>query len=122
MQSNKCNLRKEFYRCPECKKKYLNKTALRKHVESHTQIKPLKCNICQDSFLLRCDLSDHKKIHSKQYQCDQCYVFFDQKVGLDKHMLKHVGSEIPLISVKEDSETVDESQVMSDHSSKTKET
>ena len=91
-------------------------------MESHTQIKPLKCNICQDSFLLRCDLSDHKKIHSKQYQCDQCYVFFDQKVGLDKHMLKHVGSEIPLISVKEEYETVDESQVMSDHSSKIKET
>merc|ERR1719186_1127777 len=70
MQSKRCKNRKEAYRCPECKKKYLNKTALRKHVGSHTQIKPLKCNICQDSFLLRCDLSDHKKIHSKQHQCE----------------------------------------------------
>ena len=59
------NSKDRRYTCGECAKVFSNRKSLVEHVLTHTQEKPFKCSICEDTFRSRANKKKHEKSHFK---------------------------------------------------------
>ena len=98
--------------CIQCDKTYVNKSALRQHVEVvHLKMKKFQCDQCPLTFASRKGFNYHmeSKHEKKEHPCSKCDRIFKTKDCLNSHVLKHhekrldfkceyCGSEFPTLS------------------------
>lgn len=63
------------FQCPKCKKNFLNKLCLIKHM-ARAHIPPSQrkypCKKCGKGFFRLAEYKEHKKLHNLQFECPQC--------------------------------------------------
>lgn len=78
--------------CNLCKKKCLNLKAFRKHLRSHIEDRPFKCEQCSRSFTAENYLNNHMRSHlpdeQKPHECNICKKRFAHPTMLQKHLLR----------------------------------
>lgn len=75
-------------KCPVCEMQLSCASSLKRHMVTHTGIKPYKCDECGQSFSQREVLKRHMDIHTglKRHRCPHCSVYFAQKTNLTQHI------------------------------------
>lgn len=73
--------------CSTCKKSFMRKRELDRHILTHTGMKPFKCSKCDKSFGRKDKLVRHMRIHdvNKQFSCELCDFTFTRKESLTQH-------------------------------------
>uniref|UniRef100_A0A8C6U5A3 C2H2-type domain-containing protein n=1 Tax=Neogobius melanostomus TaxID=47308 RepID=A0A8C6U5A3_9GOBI len=81
----------KLYSCLICEQSFSKKCSLNAHVRTHTEERPYSCTTCKKTFSQRANLWSHKRIHTgeKPYCCSICNKTFIQKGNLKKHMRIH---------------------------------
>ena len=78
------------YECGYCKKSFVDKSTLKKHVKTvHVNLKNFKCDECDKSFGQNWILQQHIAIvhrNEKEFKCDHCEKAFGQNGHLKIHM------------------------------------
>lgn len=79
------------YKCGECKKKYIYKKCMKKHVINHIIERAIKCHICSESFYKKYCLKIHiiQHNHYQLFKCDVCKMIFKRKQDLKRHIKQH---------------------------------
>ncbi|VDK86745.1 unnamed protein product [Litomosoides sigmodontis] len=80
-------------KCSECGKQFQKTFNLKRHKETHSNIKAYKCNKCGEKFGRLFTLKRHEKLHSgeKLYKCQLCHKEFKRAEHLNIHMRMHNG-------------------------------
>ncbi|KAJ3611979.1 hypothetical protein NHX12_020258 [Muraenolepis orangiensis] len=75
--------------CPVCEKNFLRATAMRRHLEIHSDKRQLKykCPNCDKRFRDQYDMTRHNMRESKH--CTLCGKYFSRKVDMDRHLKSH---------------------------------
>lgn len=84
--------------CMLCKKNFLTKQNMKRHMQTHTGVKPHQCTLCNLSFLRLSHLQRHYRVHTgeKPFQCNQCDRLFSRSDKLKQHIAQnHSGIIIP---------------------------
>ncbi|AXN91138.1 putative zinc-finger containing protein [Namao virus] len=78
-------------RCEVCKKTYLWKNSLVRHMKTHVGKKPFKCKHCDMCFIENFMLQNHIRNNTRQkrYLCTNCTKTFVQRCALIKHNVYH---------------------------------
>lgn len=87
---------KKKHICSYCKKEFAFKSALKKHLATHTGIRPFKCDTCDKSFAQFSQLVRHIKIHSggiKEFKCEYCGREFWEASNYNIHLRIHSGEK-----------------------------
>jgi len=78
---------------PGCKKEYSTKFALRRHLVTHSGLKPYGCSLCGKRFSLEQYLTEHMYVHTKAkpFVCgiNGCTEAFRQRGKLCLHRMTH---------------------------------
>eukprot|EP01084_Bolivina_argentea_P275585 470026_1 len=80
--------------CEYCTYVGKNNSALENHIRTHTNQRPFVCDICNDRFTVKCNLTSHihnKHENKRQYQCHHCSRSFNSKYRLKEHLNTHTG-------------------------------
>lgn len=79
------------YACHLCEKSYFQSIALKRHMQSHTGIKPFPCEFCQNRYATKRSLTVHARSHTgeKAYQCSQCGERFRYPYERKQHEWSH---------------------------------
>lgn len=84
-----------------CTKAYTTRFSLRRHIESHSAVKPHVCMLCFKTFTLAQYLKEHTYIHTEQrpFKCDfaGCNRSFRQAGKLSMHKRTH---RVPIFKVE----------------------
>lgn len=74
--------------CEICGHLFREYSALVKHLQTHTGLKPHACDVCSRRFLNKHDLVVHKRLHTgeRPYNCNFCDSKFVANTNLRKHM------------------------------------
>ena len=97
----------ETHRCPHCKKEYLEKGSLNRHIKIHSKdVKDrknqsdtdVKCEFCNKDLSSKHALKEHielthEKVHI-MYSCDICNHQFKRKGHLKRHKLNIHDTEV----------------------------
>ncbi|KAM5140542.1 uncharacterized protein ACMZJ9_014412 [Mantella aurantiaca] len=85
---------KLFY-CDVCQKSFLRKCELTRHRKNHRRRKPYPCSECGKCFMGKAKLIRHHRVHTgeKPFPCSECGKCFADKGNLDKHMRTHTGEK-----------------------------
>ncbi|XP_008196814.2 zinc finger protein 267 [Tribolium castaneum] len=75
--------------CPHCEKKFKRRVTLNAHIAIHTKIRPYICDICKKSYAIKCDLTNHLKIHAGRNKCKYCSSAFPAPSKLQRHLRTH---------------------------------
>lgn len=78
--------------CPHCKKQFKKAFNLKQHIRTHTNEKPLKCDICLKRFNDRSSMNKHVRtmhVDFKPHKCSVCDKNFASTSHLSEHMVKH---------------------------------
>ncbi|XP_070702875.1 gastrula zinc finger protein xFG20-1-like [Pempheris klunzingeri] len=86
---------KKRFSCFECGKKFSLKKNLKRHVRTHTGVKPFTCLECGKRFGRKSHLQRHVKIHTgeKLFRCSECGKGLTEKFNLIQHMRTHTGEK-----------------------------
>lgn len=81
------------YACSECKRSFLLRANLRKHLRKHMGLKPHPCTECEKTFNLKKELLEHLRTHLVQepFQCTECEKRFHRRGHLTVHWRMHSG-------------------------------
>ncbi|POS73183.1 zinc finger protein 664 [Diaporthe helianthi] len=79
------------FKCDHCAQSFSAKQALSQHVLIHKNAKPLKCDICGKAFRQQSALTMHIRTHThlKPLKCDVCGALFGESSNLSKHRRTH---------------------------------
>lgn len=91
--------RQKTYECKwiDCRrhngKIFTQRQKLIRHLHTHTNYKPWKCNICNMCFAVKQTLDQHQRIHSgeKPFKCSCCDKRFSSSSSLSIHSRVHTG-------------------------------
>lgn len=85
-----CGKERIRYTCDMCNQTYCKKAILKDHMNTHLNIQPYKCNVCDKKFFLRVRLLTHKAVHrAPTFQCEICLKSFNRKDNMKSHRKKH---------------------------------
>ncbi|XP_047028574.1 uncharacterized protein LOC124636503 [Helicoverpa zea] len=97
----KCGEPQQTFKCNRCLEEFKSETNLKKHMTSHTNMKPLKipskndyvCTICGTSMNRLSNFTLHMRRHTKDYSatCKVCGKGFYRQSELVTHMRQHTG-------------------------------
>ena len=81
------------FACSICKKTFVRKHNLKRHIESHNPKRKFNCNICDRVFITKNGLKQHRNIHfgENTFTCYSCGKVFLRKF----HMKRHLEATIP---------------------------
>nr|XP_017025772.1 zinc finger protein 525-like isoform X1 [Drosophila kikkawai] len=81
------------FKCPHCPKRCRLKCNLTKHIKLHSKERPFRCDHCQKTFKDSSVLQKHIRIHTgeRPFKCTQCPKAFSYSGSLRDHMLGHTG-------------------------------
>lgn len=83
------------HQCQTCQKVFSSDVILRDHMKTHSNERPLTCNICGKDFKWRNALRVHlKKHYGSTYQCYMCGRDFTTKSYLMTHVEMHTGPRV----------------------------
>lgn len=99
------------YACEECGMELTRKTALKRHIKTHSGEKPYPCHICNKSFVSTTVRKNHFLTHSgvRPYVCTICNQSFVQRPALSVHWKKkhpECSKAPPSVSIKDIIKTV----------------
>ncbi|XP_077546484.1 uncharacterized protein LOC144159086 isoform X2 [Haemaphysalis longicornis] len=83
---------KHHFSCHFCPYTSSYKSAVTRHIRTHTKKKPFRCDLCSRSFSRREHLTRHSATHAKEkrYNCEKCPAQgFISKAKLIQHMFSH---------------------------------
>ncbi|XP_069092995.1 zinc finger protein 182-like isoform X2 [Pleurodeles waltl] len=87
----RADIRKRPFQCPKCKKSFIQKRHLNRHLNIHTGERPYQCTECGKSFIQKQHFIGHQRIHTgeRPYQCSECDKSYTLKQCLIIHQRKH---------------------------------
>ncbi|KPJ12347.1 Zinc finger protein 778 [Papilio machaon] len=92
--------KRRVFQCDYCKKFFINKTSMRRHIYVHLKVVPYTCKYCYKRFYIKENMMTHMKLqHSRgmkvanHYICAVCEEPFLLKEKFDQHMMIHVKNE-----------------------------
>lgn len=76
--------------CPTCQRTFLNKQNLRRHMQTHSGLKPHQCSFCNLSFLRLSHLQRHHRTHTgeRPFMCTECPKSFSRSDKLRYHIMQ----------------------------------
>ncbi|XP_050522427.1 zinc finger protein 90-like [Daktulosphaira vitifoliae] len=80
--------------CPTCQRTFLNKQNLRRHMQTHSGLKPHQCSYCNLSFLRLSHLQRHHRTHTgeRPFMCTECPKSFSRSDKLRYHIMQQHAS------------------------------
>lgn len=80
-------LQEKVHQCSKCEKIFNRATHLKRHMATHSDVKPYSCEICDKRFRRPDHLNIHRHHHSsiKPHVCDICQKGFTRSEHLRKH-------------------------------------
>ncbi|XP_067115194.1 zinc finger protein 300-like [Osmerus mordax] len=81
------------HQCQQCKRQFADKSALLKHMRTHSGEKPYQCQECSKMFRTKTQLLVHMRTHTceRPYQCQECSKSLSSKQNLIRHLKTHTG-------------------------------
>ena len=95
MQHKQTHTGEKPYECDVCEQTFSSKLDMTIHKRTHTGEKPYECDVCGKKFSLKSSLVAHKRIHTgeRPYECDLCEKKFSEKSNLARHKRTHTGEK-----------------------------
>ncbi|GMH52443.1 hypothetical protein TrST_g5611 [Triparma strigata] len=94
----------EFHHCTfeGCDKKFTLKSNMRRHMQTHSGIKPFSCTVCSRKFFRKADLQTHHRTHTgeKPLGCTMCPRRFARISDLRSHERTHTGERAHVCDVE----------------------
>lgn len=77
--------------CSICSRGFLNKQNMKRHMQTHSGVKPHQCSFCSLSFLRLSHLQRHHRTHTgeRPFSCDECGKHFSRSDKLKQHFSQH---------------------------------
>ncbi|XP_075168079.1 uncharacterized protein LOC142240274 [Haematobia irritans] len=97
---------KNSYDCPECPKKYTNKSSLTKHMDVYHnhKMRPLQCEYCYKVFLNKNNYQSHIRYHMPEekvpvFICSECGLISNDENIIENHLISDDcdGSVVPKV-------------------------
>ncbi|KAM9797808.1 uncharacterized protein ACBT44_017743 [Syngnathus typhle] len=90
----------KHFDCPECGKRFTNKSVLKNHMVTHTKEKLFVCTVCNKRFSLKHHMKRHMRVHSGEkafFPCFICHKRFRDEAAMKEHVRTHAADK-PLTS------------------------
>ncbi|XP_015114598.1 gastrula zinc finger protein XlCGF57.1 [Diachasma alloeum] len=86
---------KSIFQCDVCKKVFMTKSVLERHILTHTHERQFDCKICGKRFKQAGHLKSHTLVHTgeRKFACSICSKRFTLSNSLKKHMYVHNGEK-----------------------------
>ena len=89
-------LQGKLLECPLCKRKFARPSACKRHLGTHTNIKPYQCGTCRKCFRLSGYLTRHLRTHTgeKPFACQHCTLRFSRQDKFRQHQQEHIAGNL----------------------------
>lgn len=79
----------KYRECDKCKFRTTKNKKLMKHLQTHSEVKPHQCPVCNLQFNTRVRKKRHMKLHSMDHVCNYC----DRKFPDNCHLIIHINRQ-----------------------------
>ncbi len=87
------------FQCATCAIKFQSKMQLQVHLDAHACLKKFVCDVCGEQYLLKKDLTSHRRlehyIYDRPHQCSFCLARFKNQQSLTEHQMLHMHTAGP---------------------------